>query len=85
MRKPKTVAAVRKAANKQARAKAKVSVKTKVPIRTVAEEYMYVNLRLPKPVFNVLARAAEIAGMEHEEVSLALIALAIAQRELASQ
>jgi len=50
-----------------------------------ANEYVFVDLRVPKPVYNLLARAAKIAQMEHAQISLALIALAMAQREAAGQ
>ena len=69
----------RKLRKKQAR-----NVPRDVP-RETPTEYVEATLSLPRPVFNVLARAAEIAGMQHAQISLAIVALALARAEQAAQ
>jgi len=57
--------------------------KSPVPQVAPQPEYVYAQVRLPKNVFNVLQRAAEIAEMEQTHLTLALVAVALARAELA--
>ena len=80
MKKAKTVMVLRKGAKKKGKRMPKAKTEHVAPLQP---DYIYAQVRLPKFVFNLLQRAAEIAEMDQTSLTLALVAVAVARAEIA--